>query len=563
MAVLGLVWRSVVGGVCLMVLVSTAFSDDRGVSQWAWLGQDGRLAYQSTAQGDRIPDFSFAGYRGGGMALPNVAVVYTLEPAIGDDTQRLQEAIDEVALRPLDEAGFRGAILLKSGDYEISQQVNIRDSGIVLRGEGQGEGGTTLQITGRSSSFWSRAIQVAGQGSIQQIENTRTPVIDAFVPAGTHNLTVANATVFAPGDQVIVEVRKNAQWVHDLGMDALPAAASGNEITQWEAEDFVYRYERTVIQVEQNTLTLDAPLADAIDSAYGPVTVARFEATGRIENIGIENLRAIASIDGDRNEDGEHFRIMIWMGYVKNAWVRDVTSYHFGFGQVALRKNSTSITVQDCRALNPAASIAGSRRYAFYLSGQLALVQRCFANESRHPFGYDAYAAGPNVFLDCQGQDTLNDSGPHHRWATAGLLDNIRIPNDTIRIQNRLIMGGGHGWAGAYFVIWNAQASSLTLHSPPIAHNWAIGSVGTKRPPVYANPETFRLYTVSDLVDDQGQVNYLPAWGFDDEGDRHWDSPGQPVWPVSLYLQQLQDRLGPQAIENISDHPYSFASELQ
>ncbi len=563
MAVSRFAWCSVIGGICFMVSVSTAFSDERGISQWAWLGQDGRLAYQSTVQGDRIPDFSHAGYRGGGVALPNVPVVYTLQPADGDDTQRLQAAIDEVSLRPLDQAGFRGAILLKAGEFEITEQVNIRKSGIVLRGEGQGVDGTTLQVTGRSSSFWSRVIQVSGQGNITQAESTRTSVIDTYVPAGAHILTVADASSFVPGDQVIVEVRKNQQWVNDLGMDRLPQSASGNTVTQWDASNFVYKYERTVLQVQGNTLKLNAPLADAIDSLHGTVTVARFDAVGRIENIGIENLRAVATIDGDREEDGEHYRVMIWMGYVKNAWVRDVTSYHFGFGQVMLGKESTSITVQDCRSLDPAARIAGSRRYAFYLSGQLALVQRCFANESRHPFGYNAYAAGPNVFLDCQGQDTISDSGPHHRWATAGLLDNVRTPSGTIRVQNRMIMGGGHGWAGAYFVFWNSQAASLTLHSPIFAQNWAIGCIGTKRDPVYANPDTFRLYTVSDLVDENGQVHYHPEWGFDTQDNRNWDSPGQPVWPVSLYLQQLQDRLGSQAIQNISDHAYSFESELQ
>lgn len=547
-------------GLLLAGLATATLAGDRAQSEWVWEGENGRLAYQHTESGDRIPDFSHAGYRGGGVAIPDVPAVLTLEPADGDDTQRLQAAIEEVASRPLGADGFRGAILLKAGVFELSESIHIRHSGIVLRGEGQEHDETTLLITGRSDAFWSRAVEVTGPQPIEPIEATRTAVIDDYVPVGTHELEVEDASGLNVGDRVIVDIRKNEQWIRDLGMDILPGSARGTKITQWEPDKFVYRYERGIASVDGNRVTLDAPLADAIDRAHGQATVVRVAAAGRIENVGIENLRAIARIDSPRHEDGSHYRVFIWMGNVRNAWIRDVTSYHFGFGQAMLSGASTAITVQDCRAMDPAARIAGSRRYAFYLSGQLALVQRCFANESRHPFSYNAYAAGPNVFLDCEAQDSLNDSGPHHRWATAGLMDNVRTPDGTIRIQNRLIMGGGHGWAGANFVVWNCQAASLTVHSPPIAQNWVIGSVGRKLPPVYADPETFRQYTVSDRVDEQGQVNHPAAWGFDDAGDRHWDSLGSPVWPASLYLQQLRDRLGEQAVANIADRPYSFSS---
>jgi hypothetical protein len=41
-------------------------------SQWAHFGPDRKLVYATTSKGDRIPDFSSAGYRGGGIALPHV-----------------------------------------------------------------------------------------------------------------------------------------------------------------------------------------------------------------------------------------------------------------------------------------------------------------------------------------------------------------------------------------------------------------------------------------------------------------------------------------------------------
>jgi hypothetical protein len=38
---------------------------------------------------------------------------------MGNNHQQIQAAIDEVALLPLDQQGFRGAILLKAGTYKI------------------------------------------------------------------------------------------------------------------------------------------------------------------------------------------------------------------------------------------------------------------------------------------------------------------------------------------------------------------------------------------------------------------------------------------------------------
>ena len=41
-------------------------------SQWVYPGPDGKLVYKTTPAGDRIMDFSYAGYMGGGVALPDV-----------------------------------------------------------------------------------------------------------------------------------------------------------------------------------------------------------------------------------------------------------------------------------------------------------------------------------------------------------------------------------------------------------------------------------------------------------------------------------------------------------
>src|SRR5689334_3750841 len=71
------------------VLVSLALTGALGrppaISTWVYPGPDGKLVYKTTPAGDRIMDFSSAGYEGGGVALPTVPVKITVRPSGGQD----------------------------------------------------------------------------------------------------------------------------------------------------------------------------------------------------------------------------------------------------------------------------------------------------------------------------------------------------------------------------------------------------------------------------------------------------------------------------------------------
>jgi hypothetical protein len=98
-----------------------------------------KLVYVADAQGNVIPDFSNCGYGGGGVELPIVPVKETVEAPSGDAGAAIQAAIDKVSALPLDANGLRGAVLLKKGTYSIAGTLHIKASGVVLRGEGEGE----------------------------------------------------------------------------------------------------------------------------------------------------------------------------------------------------------------------------------------------------------------------------------------------------------------------------------------------------------------------------------------------------------------------------------------
>src|SRR5688572_1303198 len=102
----------------------------------------GKLVYAADDKGNRVPDFSTCGYAGGDAPIPDVPVRVVVAPADGDDTARVQAAIDHVASLSPDEKGFRGAVLLQPGRFEIGGALKIAATGVVLRGSGMGAGGT-------------------------------------------------------------------------------------------------------------------------------------------------------------------------------------------------------------------------------------------------------------------------------------------------------------------------------------------------------------------------------------------------------------------------------------
>src|SRR5262245_51644094 len=92
----------------LAVAAADAGQGTQAKSQWVYPGPDGKLVYKTTPAGDKMMDFSHAGYMGGGVALPSVPVQQTVAPGGGDDTAAIQKALDAVAALPLKD-GFRGA----------------------------------------------------------------------------------------------------------------------------------------------------------------------------------------------------------------------------------------------------------------------------------------------------------------------------------------------------------------------------------------------------------------------------------------------------------------------
>jgi hypothetical protein len=218
----------------------------------------GDLIYTPTGRADRIPDFSNVGYRSGVVGIPNVPVALTVHPGVGDDTALIQTAIDQVETMPFKADGFRGAVLLKAGEYQISGQLNIYASGVVIRGEGDGATGTVLRATGTSQRT---LVRFAGSGSQSTVAGTTHEIVDKYVPVGARSFQVDSTAGLTVGETVIVNRPTTTEWVAAIGMNLLD--------NPWVAGDHEPNRDRVITRIEGNTITVDAPLTNSLDLNYG------------------------------------------------------------------------------------------------------------------------------------------------------------------------------------------------------------------------------------------------------------------------------------------------------
>jgi hypothetical protein len=431
---------------------------------------NGKLIYTPDSKWNVVPDFSGVGYMNNESQIPNVAVVKTVNAVVGDNLANIQNAINEVSFLAPDSNGFRGTILFKAGTYNISNSITISASGIVLRGEGFDGTGTNFIATKTTQH---NLLNFAGASGTTSLSSTKKSITDAYVPIGTKQVTVASGHTFMVGDAVFVHRIPNDAWISLLGMDKLTSIIPQDPTTvDWVASAYDLYSERKVTAVNGNLITLDAPIMDIIDPEYATGELMKYT-SNRIEKCGIENMRISSNYTSDTDED--HGWEAISFDNIINAWARNVEVYYFGYSAVHIASSAAWITVDSCKMLDAKSIITGGRRYSFNVDGQRNLVQNCTTRRGRHDYVNGSRTCGPNVFYNCIATIQNSDIGPHHRWSTGILFDNI-VGNGSQNVQNRLDSGSGHGWSGGQIMFWNCTAGKMIVQDPPgDERNWAIG----------------------------------------------------------------------------------------
>lgn len=481
------------------------------------IGSDSKLIYALDPQGNRIPDFSHCGYVGGDRPIPDAPIRIVVPPAEGDSTARIQRAIDHVATLPVDANGLRGAVLLLRGRHEISGSLHLETSGVVLRGQGMDERGTLLVATGQDRRT---LIRIIGQPSPPSSSGQTSRALDSweimddYVPVGATSFHLNQSSVLKSGDTINIRRPSTQIWIDRLGMTEFGGGV-GDWRLVWKPGSRDLVWDRVVKSVQGNQVTVDAPLTTAIEKSLGVGRVEVYSWPGRINNVGVENLRCESTFDPANPKDENHSWFAITIENAQNAWVRQITATHFAGSMVAIYENSKQVTIEDCLSLAPVSEEAGYRRHTFFTIGQLCLFLHCHAEHGRHDFSVGHCAAGPNAFVQCDATAPLADSGSIESWASGVLYDNVTIDGNGLSLANRGPNAHGAGWAAANSVLWQCSASFIRCANPPTARNWAFG-----------------------------------CWG-EFEGDGLWRSSNESVKPDSLYLAQLTDRLGRDAASRV------------
>jgi len=483
---------------------------------WVHFSSNGTLVYNSDDLGNHLIDYSYAGYEGGGVALPaNQAVKTNLTALSGDNKTAIQNAINYVGGLPADANGIRGVVLLAPGKYNISGGLSLNKSGVILRGSGNTTNGTVIHVT--STATGGNAITIAGSSGAKQVSgSTQANITDTYVPLGATSFHVDSTSGLAVGTGIVVRRPWTSSWINAIGMSGIWGSGQNDA-------------ERTITAINGTQITVDMPLPTPIEQKWCTGIVYPYTDSGRVEQTGVENLRLVSdwglATTGTTNGfgwTGTHF------GSAKNCWARDIAFDGFGIGANAATSPQTKFcTVQDC-TFDHGIDNGSARPPAFEIDGQMCLFQRLTGiNGFHHLCQTSDEATGPNVYLYCNATGSTFDGGPHRAWAVSLLTDNEFGTVHNVHIT--IVTGGNDGWGAGYSTFYNCHTSNHTIECPQVDHhyNWWIGGSGTQN------------------------ATTMPGI---------FDHDGTTVTPTSLYLEQLKERLGGQAVENIGYQMFTISA---
>lgn len=484
-------------------------------ADWVHFNSNGTLVYSNDSLGNHLIDYSYAGYEGGGVAFPtNLAVQTNLNAMAGDNTANIQNALNYVGGLTPDVNGFRGVVLLNSGTYKMDGMLTFDDNnGVVLRGSGTN---TILMFYGTSGT----SITLSGY-SVNHVSGGTHGITDSYVPLGATNFDVDSTSGWSVGTQISVERPFAPPWIDAVGMSNLWGDTAINYYTEAE---------RIITAIKGDRITVNIPLPEPIESQWttwnGTDYANAWQYTdGRLQQCGVEDM-TVASNFGLTNTAPNGGILAVSLGNAENCWVRNIAFNGYG-GAVSCGGKWN--TVQDCTFAN-GPNNGSSRPGAFeFYNSQLSLIQRVTGINGFEHFLQTRDEGSQCVFLYCNTTGTNFDSGPHRLWAASLLTDNEAGTVNSI--HDVITTGGGNGWGAGFAVFYNCQSSNHTVQCPAITnhYNWWIGGAGANS---------------SDLTTD-------PAI---------YDHDGTMVSPRSLYLEQLKERLGGAAVENIGYTLFSISN---
>jgi len=360
---------------------------------------DVTLTYLPDSQGNVIPDFSYAGYGGGGVILPVDldAPTWYISPS---NVSTLQSLVNSVASSPLNvSTAYRGIIQFQQGYYNLTGvTINVQFvSGILFRGVGSDASTGTVLLVGDAPFF----VNGHAPSPIATYANITSPV-----PTGSRRLYLADTTGLAVGDLVHVCTWITSAW--KASVDTNDTLASSFNVTRY------------VTAVTASYIEVDAPMYYQIFTGI----VANSSADYTTRNLGWANMRVVRQV-GNPNLgvfiDAHGGIIDLFM---KNVVTEYVGTLFQGSGYLSRR-----FTFEDCVALfNPIVTghDPDSRQmFRIYQLSEL-LIHRCSQVYGRAFFGIQDTLTGSGIVIShCTDLRTWRGYYIFGAWFPGQLVDHV------------------------------------------------------------------------------------------------------------------------------------------
>lgn len=430
----------------------------------------------------RLPEFSHAGYHCGERAIPTVPKGVSIKEfgakgdGVADDTQAF---LDAIAKAP-------GAIEIPAGRYKITKILEIKRSGVVLRGAGQDKTflcfPTTLNeikpdwgatTTGdRTSNYsWSGGfVWVKGDRGWRRLS-----LISAPAKRGAMAVQVESAAEIKPGQRVEVFQYARGEKATSL-YEALYSGDTGDtRKLRGAGTGLVCR----VTKVEGNMVHFDRPLRAEVRPEWG-AQIHRFEPT--VSEVGIENL----CFEFPNTPYKGHFTELgynaIAMSDVADCWARDIRIVNCDSGLFPHSVFCTfqGVTFESARQQEKTRHATG--HHGVYLGGDDNLFTG-FNFKTRFMHDITVARCAGNVCSCGQGEDMCFD---HHKYAP---IENLFCNIDAGEGSRLWQCGGGAALGkncGAGGTFWNIRARRPLAYPPASFGPWSMNLVGlfTNQPSV-------------------------------------------------------------------------------
>ena len=405
------------------LLIVYALSNSQRV-YWSNNGKNKYLSYTFDSEMNRVPHFSYAGYKHGNYTSPlGSKVIKTLYPPKEDASTLIQTAIADASTLPLDVNGFRGTIFLKKGIWTLKKTVYINVSGLIIQGEGNGDDpatSTVLRITGDGNQYSAFTI---GTPKVDWYAGNalQTKITTKFVGIASFKFQVESVSRFKVGQSILINYPANQAWLNSVNRGDTYSDSG------WSLGFPSINYLRRIIYIDNvsNTLFIDAPTFDKMNSTISQPYVIVFDDSKIVKNVIVRDLRIqITSFTNDP-EDQNHAQNGIVLDGTEDVWIYKCTVSGFVRSGIAIF-TSTRVSVTKSASIDPIGIDDTNNFYNFCAerNSQLILFAHNFARGGRHQYIVNGMSSASGiVFFDSTSVDPSAVDESHRGWSNGILFD--------------------------------------------------------------------------------------------------------------------------------------------